>query len=103
MWYVSAERGDGMRMGLPFRMISPSSGWYRPYRIRISVVLPAPFSPNRQWISPLRTVKLTPSLAMTPGKRLTIPRSSITLLSVALRIAPFYVAVHDAFESIIVI
>ena len=32
--------------------ISPSSGWRRPNRTFISVVLPAPFSPMMAWISP---------------------------------------------------
>ncbi len=40
------------------------------------VLLPAPFSPSRAWISPLRSSKSTPSLATTPGKRLTMPRIS---------------------------
>src|SRR5919201_6612592 len=42
----------------------------------ISVVLPAPFSPRRAWISPARTSKLMSSLARTPGKRLVMPRIS---------------------------
>src|SRR3990170_7089308 len=42
----------------------------------MSVLLPAPFSPRRAWISPTRRSKSTPSLATTPGKRLTIPRIS---------------------------
>src|SRR5436190_12202792 len=43
----------------------------------IRVLLPAPFSPSRAWTSPRRRSKSTPSLARTPGKRLTIPRASI--------------------------
>ena len=42
----------------------------------MSVLLPAPFSPSRAWTSPTRTSKSTPSLATTPGKRLTMPRRS---------------------------
>ena len=34
--------------------ISPSSGCSSPYSTFISVDLPAPFSPSRQWISPGR-------------------------------------------------
>src|SRR5689334_11026299 len=40
----------------------------------IRVDLPAPFSPSRAWISPLATTRSIPSLATTPGKRLTMPR-----------------------------
>src|SRR6266545_1605127 len=42
----------------------------------MSVLLPAPFSPSREWTSPARTSKSTRSLATTPGKRLVIPRIS---------------------------
>src|SRR3954463_7574417 len=42
----------------------------------IRVLLPAPFSPSRAWISPGRTVKSTASFARTPGKALTMPRAS---------------------------
>src|SRR2546422_9263316 len=45
--------------------------------MRMSVDFPAPFSPTMAWISPVRTARLTPSLATTPGKRLVISRSSI--------------------------
>src|ERR1017187_679844 len=46
--------------------------------MRIRVLLPAPFSPNRAWISPGATSKSTSSLASTPGKRLVIPRISMS-------------------------
>src|SRR3954469_16557521 len=42
----------------------------------MSVLLPAPFSPQRAWISPFSRVKDTPSRARTPGKSLVISRSS---------------------------
>ena len=42
----------------------------------ISVLLPAPFSPSRAWISPGRIDRSMPSLATTPGKRLLMPRIS---------------------------
>src|SRR4029434_9983255 len=42
----------------------------------ISVVFPAPFSPSSAWISPAASWKSTWSLAVTPGKRLVIPRIS---------------------------
>ena len=56
--------------------ISPSSAWYRPYSTFISVDLPAPFSPRRQWISPGSTVRSMWSLATRAPKRLVMPRSS---------------------------
>lgn len=43
----------------PSTRISPSSGWMIPAAMRISVDLPAPFSPTRAWISPGRTAKST--------------------------------------------
>src|SRR5690606_35642393 len=47
----------------------------------MSVVLPAPFSPTRQWISPRRAVRSIPSQARTPGNRLVIPRSSSSVVT----------------------
>src|SRR5262249_46399823 len=44
--------------------------------IFISVLLPAPFSPTRPWISPGRSSKSTPRSASTPPKVLPIPFSS---------------------------
>ena len=52
-------------------------GRWAPYSVFISVDLPAPFSPTMAWIVPARTLRLTPSLATTPGKRLTMSRSSM--------------------------
>src|SRR4051794_4672989 len=49
----------------------------------ISVDLPAPFSPSKACTSPRRRSKSTWSFARTPGKRLVIPRSSRTGVSVA--------------------
>src|SRR3972149_7378975 len=46
----------------------PASARSRPYRMRIKVVLPAPFSPPSAWISPSATSKVIRSLASTPGK-----------------------------------
>src|SRR5665213_3806948 len=46
----------------------------------MSVDLPAPFSPNRPWISPGRTSKLTPFNARTPGKLLEM-LSSLSMLN----------------------
>src|SRR4026208_1111886 len=46
--------------------------------MRISVVLPAPFSPSKAWISPGRKVKSTWLLANTVLKRLLTPRIATT-------------------------
>src|SRR5688500_14777272 len=46
--------------------------------MRIRVVLPAPFSPSKAWISPGRKLKSTRSLANTVPKRLVIPRIATT-------------------------
>src|SRR5882724_12020717 len=54
----------------------PGSGAQTPEMILISVLLPEPFSPTRQWISPSRRSKSTPSSAWTPPKRLLIARSA---------------------------
>jgi hypothetical protein len=48
----------------------------------MSVDLPAPFSPTRQWISPFSTLKLTSLRALTPGKVFVMFRiSRIVLIS----------------------
>ena len=68
-----ASVGDLNTRGSPATRISPSSGFCTPYRIFISVDLPAPFSPTRAWTVPGRIVSSTSWLAMTPGKRLPMP------------------------------
>ena len=55
------------------RVIVPSSGFCIPYRIFISVDLPAPFSPTTACTSPGRTTRSTSRLATTPGNRLPMP------------------------------
>ncbi len=67
-----ATLGLDILTSFPLIKIWPSSAWYNPYKMLIKVVLPAPFSPTRAWISPLYTEKLTLSLANTKGKRLVI-------------------------------
>ncbi len=54
----------------------PSSGRCMPYRVFISVDLPAPFSPTTACTVPRITTRLTSRLATTPGKVLVMPRSS---------------------------
>src|SRR5690606_37447820 len=60
----------------PLTRISPSSGRCIPYRIFISVDLPAPFSPTTACTWPAATLSSMSLLATTPGNRLVIPRSS---------------------------
>jgi hypothetical protein len=56
----------------------PASGAYIPARMRISVDLPAPFSPTRAWISPAPTSRLAPRLASTGPNDFSIPAIRIT-------------------------
>src|SRR4051794_4914277 len=59
----------------PRHTIEPASALCTPASTLISVDLPAPFWPSRQWTSPGRTSSSTPSSARTPGKVLTMPVS----------------------------
>ena len=65
-----ASLGSLMDTSFPSFLITPSSGWYRPKSTLISVDLPAPFSPSKAWISPLRSCKVMLSLATMPGNLL---------------------------------
>ena len=60
----------------PSMRISPESGRYRPDRMFIRVVLPAPFSPSRPRTSPRSAEIEIRSLARTPGNRLVMSLSS---------------------------
>src|ERR1035437_2581168 len=71
-----ASEGPAISTVWPSNRICPSLGRASPYRMFIRVVLPAPFSPRRAWISPRRTSRSMLSLATTPGYRLVIPRIS---------------------------
>src|SRR6266478_5218527 len=53
--------------------MTPRSGRWTPPRMRISVDLPAPFSPTTAWISPNATSKSTPSSATVAPNRLPTP------------------------------
>ena len=66
------------RRAVPRTRISPVSGSWTPARILISVDLPAPFSPTRQWTSPARRSRSTPRRAWTPGNRFSMALSSRT-------------------------
>ena len=69
----SASRGLSKCTTSLLSEIVPSSGRYKPVRTLESVDFPAPFSPSKACTSPARASKSTPSLATTPGNRLTMP------------------------------
>src|SRR3990172_10243459 len=73
-----AALGVSMTTVLPPTLIVPSSGWYIPERMFMRVDLPAPFSPRRQWTSPLCNDRVTSLLATTPGNVFVIPMTSTT-------------------------
>src|SRR5450755_3215505 len=63
-------------IGVPSKSNSPSSAASTPARIRISVDLPAPFSPMSTLTQFLWARKVTPSSATVPGYRFVIARAS---------------------------
>src|SRR4051794_21889395 len=75
----------------PDTVMVPASTGYTPVRALMSVDLPAPFSPSREWISPGRRVKSTPSSASTPGKEIEMSRISTAFTSspTASRLLPY--------------
>ena len=68
--------GSAKRTGWPSMRISPESACSNPNSMFISVVLPAPFSPRRQWTSPSSRVRSTPSFATSGPNDLVMPTSS---------------------------
>ena len=93
--------GLSMSTGLPLTRISPELGLYRPYRMFISVLFPAPFSPRIAWISPLCTVRSIPSLAVKSPNFFTIFRISMTgvdrstLRCFAKKLPPYWFCVYS--------
>ena len=77
MLYLLASLGSLISTGSPLIFICPSSGWYKPNKIDISVDFPAPFSPNNACISPCSTCKVTLSFALIPG-------NSFVMLSISI-------------------
>ena len=67
---ANASLGERKTTSLLLMKILPSSGVYRPIRMFIRVVLPAPFSPTSASTSPLPTESEMSLHATTPGKRL---------------------------------
>ena len=74
-----ASAGELKVTSLPSKEIVPPSGRYIPYKMLISVDLPAPFSPINAKTSPVDNFRLTSSLATTPGNFLVMPRSSSSI------------------------
>ena len=68
-----ASRGLEKCRAAPSTRTVPRSGRQTPPRMRISVDLPAPFSPTTAWISPAATSKSTPSRATVAPKCLVTP------------------------------
>ena len=66
---ASASVGLSRRTGFPSNSTRPSSGAWMPARSLPSVLLPAPFSPQRAWHDPAAMSNETWSSATTPGNR----------------------------------
>ena len=77
MPWAIASAGVAKETSEPLTLMVPSSGFCTPYRIFISVDLPAPFSPTRAWMVLDLMVMSMSWLAITPGNRLPIPLSSM--------------------------
>src|SRR5882672_4043240 len=71
-----ASRAERKRVSFPSSKKRPENSGSTPAMIFISVLLPAPFSPTRPWISPADSAKSTPRKASTPPKAFVIPCSS---------------------------
>src|SRR5215470_3442764 len=73
---ASASRAERKCTGTPSSRMAPSYSACTPAMIFISVLLPAPFSPTRPWISPALRAKSTSLRACTPPNDLQMPDSS---------------------------
>src|ERR1700746_3508003 len=71
-----ASRLERKRVSRPSSMKRPENTGCTPAMIFISVLLPAPFSPTRPWISPGESAKSIPRRASTPPKAFVICVSS---------------------------
>src|SRR5438034_5774930 len=80
-----APTGSLKTRSSPSMKIWPESGLYRPDRMFMSVVLPAPFSPSMPSTLPRSAEIEILSLARTPGNRLLMSRSSSRIGSASRR------------------
>ena len=76
-----------LRMFQPATVPSPAVGLLRPQRMRIAVVLPAPFAPRKPKISPLRTSKLMLSTAVKLPNFFVSPLTLMLYSSIAMRVS----------------
>src|SRR5215203_4561669 len=91
-----ASAGPDSRTGSSSTITVPSSGRSSPYRIRISVVLPAPFSPTIACTVPGASESVTASLATTrPKRRVTARAPSRISADTELRLVERRVALID--------
>src|SRR3954469_9094489 len=79
----------------PLMISRPSSGFWNPLMILISVDLPAPLSPSRPSTSPLPTCRLISRSAVTGPKRLATPSTRRTSSDTAALPHPADVHVDD--------
>src|ERR1700753_1195285 len=68
-----ASRAERNLASCPSSSMRPEKSTCTPAMIFISVLLPAPFSPTRPWISPAESAKSIPRSASTPPKDLLMP------------------------------
>src|ERR1041384_6971679 len=95
----SASRGESRGTGVPSTRYVPALGGWTPARILISVDLPAPLSPSRQWTSPRRSRRLTSWRAATVPNRLLTPSSSRMWSARAMSPRPRDAAAHVVVEQ----
>ena len=83
-----APRTVGRRQICPSITTEPASAGKIPAKIRISVLLPAPFSPTTATTSPRSSSSETSSKARTPGKLFETPSTRNKLLELAIDSSP---------------
>src|SRR4051794_9485702 len=99
---LMASAGEWRLTSVPLISIVPESGGCTPYRIFISVDLPAPFSPTIAWMVPRPTSMLMSSLAITPGNRLPMPRRRTAISAGAGAVSAAGVAGVDTIHDLLV-
>src|ERR1041384_2433463 len=95
----SASRGESTETGVQSTRCVPALGGGTPARILISVDLPAPLSPSRQWTSPRRSRRLTSWRAATVPNDLLTPSSSRRYSAGAMSPRPRDAAAHVVIEQ----